>query len=82
MKGIRHTAQRVKRYGHTVNIRLTDNTIIITSCTINNLYNYKSVQASAHDSPLSLTHSLPAPLSPKTSVQAPIRLKFVTIYRV
>ena len=30
-----YTAQRVKRYGHTVNIRLTDNTIIKTSCTIN-----------------------------------------------
>ena len=25
---------KLKRYGHTVNIRLTDNTIIITSCTI------------------------------------------------
>ena len=32
---IRHTAQRVKQYGHTVNIRLTDKTIIITSWTIN-----------------------------------------------
>ena len=32
---IRHTAHRVKRYGHTVDIRLTDNTIIITSSTIN-----------------------------------------------
>ena len=29
MKGIRHTSQTVKRCGHTVNIRLTDNTIII-----------------------------------------------------
>ena len=50
---IRHTAQRVKRYRHTVDIRLTYNTIIITSCTINTS---KSVRIILH------YRALPPPL--------------------
>ena len=48
--------QRAKRYGHTVNIHLTDNTIIIISCTINT---FKSRFIS--HSPLSLTASTANP---------------------
>ena len=44
---IRHTAQRCKTVGHTVDIRLTDNTIIIRSCTINTfISHYRSLTAS------------------------------------
>ena len=52
---IRHAAQRVKRYGHIVNIRLTDNTIIITRCTINTF-----ISLFISHSPLSLTASTTA----------------------